>query len=203
MPERPTRGSGGCLFHVMNRATEGQLLFHKPAAYEDFLYTLRQARERIPMRLHAYCLMPNHWHLLLWPAADGELPRFMQWLSMTHALRLRTMRGTKGRGAVYQGRYKAVVVFSEAGFYRVVRYIERNPVRASLVDRAEHWAWSSATKGDEHRIVISRWPVERPDQWIRLVNDGQSAVDVDDIRGCIQRNQAIGPPPDAPQNLRT
>ena len=197
MPNRPTRGSGGCIYHVMNRATRGQGLFHDDDAYLLFLRTLREARELIPMRLLAYCLMPNHWHLLLWPAADGELPLFMKWLSMTHARRLHRACGSEGKGAVYQGRFKSVLVYGESAFYRVARYVERNPVRAGFVNGAASWRWSSASGDRAYRLAIARWPVAKPTDWIRFIDGGEPAEELDELRQRLKRRLAIGPTPPA------
>ena len=144
MPMRECRGMAGRAYHVMNRATCGQVLFDESEDYVRFLCTLQQARAKVPIRLLSYCLMPNHWHLVLWPAADDDVMRFTHWLTGTHAQRVHARRGTKGRGAIYAHRYGAVPVNDDAAFLRVVRYVERNAVRAQLVERAQDWLWSSA-----------------------------------------------------------
>ena len=95
------------------------------------------------MRVCAFCLMPNHWHLVLWPAHDGELARFMQKLTVTHVRRWLEYRHRVGQGGIYQGRYKSFPPQDDAHFTTVVRYVERNPVRANVVRRAEAWRWSS------------------------------------------------------------
>ena len=121
MPMRECRGMAGRAYHVMNRATCGQVLFDESEDYVRFLCTLQQARAKVPIRLLSYCLMPNHWHLVLWPAADDDVMRFAHWLTGTHAQRVHARRGTKGRGAIYAHRYGAVPINDDAAFYRVVR----------------------------------------------------------------------------------
>ena len=78
---------GGYVYHVLNRANARLPIFEKPGDYEAFEKTLAQAVERAAARLLAYCLMPNHWHLLVWPRKDGELSRFVGWLTLTHTQR--------------------------------------------------------------------------------------------------------------------
>ena len=89
-----------------------------------------------------YCIMGNHWHLLLWPRGDGDLSRFMRWVTLTHTQRYHTSHGTVGIGHLYQGRYKSFPVQSDSHYLNVLRYIEANPVRAGLVKNAGLWAWS-------------------------------------------------------------
>ena len=115
------------------------------------------------MRVLAYALMPNHWHLVLWPAEDRDLARYVGWLSLTHACRWQRVHGARGLGHVYQGRYKAIPVEPGEHLLTVFRYVERNPVGARLVARAEDWPYSSASDiGIPDRPTVHRWPVTRP-----------------------------------------
>ena len=94
------------------------------------------------MRLLAWCLMPNHFHLVLWPHGDGDLSRWMQWLLTSHVRRYH--RHYHGSGHVWQGRFKAFPIEEDEHLWTVLRYVERNALRANLVRRAEDWPWSSA-----------------------------------------------------------
>ena len=191
MRRRPTRGDER-VFHVMNRATEGNVLFADERDARLFLCTLHQARTRIPVEVHAYCLMPNHWHLLLGLAAFADLPGFARWFTAVHAQRLRTLHGTRGRGAVYHDRYLAVPISDDRGFYQSARYIERNPVRAQLVSRTERWPWSSACQDPSIHIGTACWPVPRPHDWNAMTNDEQPDSEVQDIRTRLAHNRPIG-----------
>jgi putative transposase len=95
------------------------------------------------MRLLSYCLMPNHWHLVLWPRADGELSDFGHWLTLTHTQRWHAHYHNVGTGHLYQGRFKSFPVARDEHFLQLCRYVERNPLRAGLVRRAEAWQWGS------------------------------------------------------------
>jgi putative transposase len=182
------------VWHVMNRAIQGVTLFSDRSDYDAFVDTLVEATERFTVQLFAYCVMPNHWHLVVRPGYRGELSRFMQWLAATHAERWRVATGTSGRGAVYQGRFRGVPVEEDRHFLRVCRYVERNPLRARLVDRAEHWLWSSARTGriDGGSPALAAWPVERPEGWIDLLNRAQPPVVVDSIRSSLSRGVPYG-----------
>ena len=110
---------------------------------EDFLAFERVVEESLRtrrMRLCAYCLMSNHWHFVVWPERDGDLPAFMQQVTNTHVKRWKEHRHEIGYGHLYQGRYKCFPVETEDYFYQVVRYVERNALRANLVERAESMA---------------------------------------------------------------
>jgi putative transposase len=94
------------------------------------------------MRLLAYCLLPNHFHLALWPYADGDLSAYMAWLLTAHVRRYHQHYHSSGH--VWQGRFRAFPIQEDEHLLTVLRYIERNPVRADLLERARQWPWSSA-----------------------------------------------------------
>jgi putative transposase len=194
VPNRPS-ADPGTTFHVVNRATRGQLLFEDFGEYLSFLRLMAWALSRAPVDLFAYCLMPNHWHLLLRPATHRELSTFMYELSKEHALGLRRWRGDEGHGAVYQGRYRASPVDTDTYFYRAVRYVERNPVRAKLSERVDEWLWSSASRiGTIQGILLTDWPLPRPSNWTEFVNHVEPQRDVDFIRMRTRRCELIADP---------
>ena len=118
-------------------------IFNHDGDYSAFEQVMVEACARIPMRILAYCLMPNHWHMVLWPIGDGDLSRFVSWLTLTHTQRWHTHRHIAGSGHLYQGRFKSFVVEENEHLLTVCRYVERNALRAKLVDRAEKWRWCS------------------------------------------------------------
>ena len=154
MPRRPRVSTGGLAYHVLNRRVGRLRLFDKPGDYLAFEKILQQAHERTGIRVAAYCLMPNHWHLLLWPRDDGELSEVMRWITVTHTQRWHAHRQTSGSGPVYQGRFKSFPVQSDEHFLTVARYVERNALRAKLVKRAEQWQWGRVC-GDGQRLILS------------------------------------------------
>jgi putative transposase len=150
----------------MNRSARRFTLFEGPADYDAFVRLLAEAEIQHPIRLLCYVVMPNHWHLVLWPERDGDLSKYLGWLTGTHAVRWHLAHGSAGTGAIYQGRFKAVPVQSDAHFLSVCRYVERNPVRARLVERATDWRWSSAARlPAEGCPALRPWPVTRPSDW--------------------------------------
>src|SRR5436189_3540964 len=133
MARNPRIAPGGFVYHVLNRSVARLPLFETDDDYRAFLRVLAEAQTRHPTRLLGYCLMPNHWHLVLWPRADGDLSRFMHWLTMTHTQRWRHHRRLVGLGPLYQGRFKSFPVQTDAHLLVLLRYVERNPLRANLV----------------------------------------------------------------------
>ena len=196
MPRRARISTGGLAYHILNRRVGRLGLFDKPADYMAFEKILNEAHERTGIRIAAYCLMPNHWHLLLWPRDDGELSEVMRWITVTHTQRWHAHRQSFGSGPVYQGRFKSFPVQTDEHFLTVARYVERNAVRAKLVKRAEQWQWSSLwrwAQGDPKLLAfLSDWPVKRPRQWVGWVNRPERASELEDLRCSAQRGRPFG-----------
>ena len=143
MPRRARSSQRASYFHVINRSARKLVLFAQPADYRAFLTILSEALERHPVRLVAYTLMPNHWHLVVGPTDTTALSRCLHWVTATHAIRLNQHRRTVGHGPVYQGRFNSLEIPAVGDLVRVCRYVERNALQASLVRRAQDWPWAS------------------------------------------------------------
>ena len=128
------------MFHVLNRGIARMQLFEKRGDYEAFERTLCETLQERPMRICAYCVLPNHWHFLLWPEHDGDLAKFMQRFTIAHVRRWQEHRHHVGLGHVYQGRYKSFPVEDDEHFLAVARYVERNALRANLVEAPSNGA---------------------------------------------------------------
>jgi putative transposase len=193
MPRRFQIGSGGVIFHVMNRGAHRARLFFDPDDYRCFLRAMSEALKKIEMRILCYAIMPNHWHLVLWPRGDHDLSNFMRRLTGTHAQWWRLARRSSGTGVVYQGRFRAIPVQTGEHFLTVCRYVERNPSRANLVERASDWEWSSAwTRSAEGRPPLTDWPVDRPPDWTRWL-EGELEFDAfEGLRAVIQKSVPYG-----------
>lgn len=188
---RPLRAtSADVVYHVLNRANARMTLFDDEGDYAAFERVLGQACERGHMRLLAYCVMPNHWHLVVWPRRDGDLSRFMNWLTLTHTQRWHQHRHSVGEGHVYQGRFKSFPVETNEYLLTVCRYVERNPVRAGLVERAAQWRWSSA--GPRGSVPLHAWPMERPADWLDWVNEGEATEQLSAVRKSVTKGQPFG-----------
>jgi putative transposase len=182
-------------YHVINRGNGRAPVFHKRADYVRFSEMMQQACERLPLRVVSWCLMPNHFHMVLWPHADGDLSRWMQWLMTCHVRRYH--RHYDSSGHVWQGRFKAFPLQQNLHYLSVLRYVEANPLRAGLVERAEDWEWSSLyTLVDPVRYrFLAHGPVERPANWLNLVNERESDDTMAAIRTCVDRGSPFGDDP--------
>ncbi|HET6248883.1 MAG TPA: transposase [Tepidisphaeraceae bacterium] len=195
MPRRPRNAPGGIIYHVFNRAAGRRELFADAADYAAFIRAIARTLESAPMRICSFCLMPDHWHLLLWPERDGDLGRFMQKLTISHARQWVEDRHRVGHGSVYQGRYKSFPTEEDAHFTTVARYIERNAVRAGIVRRAEQWRWSSLGQKatlETPLIPLAAWPVRRRRNWIDWVNQPQTAAEEAALRHCLSHSRPFG-----------
>ena len=194
MPRRPRAATAGLVFHVLNRGARKGGIFEDAADYQAFEGLLVEALRRYLIAMYAYCLMPNHWHFVLSPTADGELSRFMHWLTTTHARRWRLAGGTEGQGAVYQGRFGAIPIGADRHFLWVCRYVERNALRASLVSRAEEWPWSSLwqRQNNSNAEWLARWPVATPADWATHVNGPQTEAELATFRRALARSHPFG-----------
>lgn len=143
MARRRRRDLGTGFFHVINRSARKEPLFQRARDYRAFINVLNEGLTRHPVRLLAYAVMTNHWHLVVGPVDPDTLSRLLHWVTATHAIRWRRYRQTTGHGPVYQGRFKSEQVTEVAELVRVCRYVERNALRANLVSRAQDWPWSS------------------------------------------------------------
>jgi putative transposase len=153
---------------------------------------MREAHEKVPMRLTGFCLMSSHFHLLLWPHKDGDLSRWMQWLMTSHVRRYH--RHYKGSGHVWQGRFKAFPVQCDDHYLTVLRYVERNPLRANLVERSQDWEWSSLKPSTRSGLegLLSDGPIARSSQWTKHVNAAQTEAEEKALQRSIARSAPFG-----------
>ena len=193
MPRRRRIPSSGLVFHVLNRSARRLPLFEREADYAMFVKLLGEAVERHPTRLLGYCVMPNHWHLVVWPRVN-ELSPFMHWLTLMHAQRWNFRHGLTGTGPVYQNRFKAIPVQTGTHLLSVLRYVERNPLRAQLIRRAEQWRWSSLWQraNNTNVVPLSPWPLPMPTDWICRVNEPQTGNELRAVRNALARNYPLG-----------
>ena len=153
---------------------------------------MQRSSSRVPMRVLSYCLMPNHFHFVVWPFNDGDLSRWMHWLLTTHVRRYHLQRGSSGR--VWQGRFKAFPIEQDRHLLTVMRYVERNPVRANLAKSAVEWDWSSLSRRNAAvaKQIQSDGPVDRPSDWVTWVDEPQTDAEIEALRRCGVKNAPFG-----------
>jgi putative transposase len=207
----PRATPGGIVYHVLNRANAGIIMFRSKAEYAAFEQALQEAHARVPIRLLAYCLMPDHWHLVIWPRRAGEVSEFMRWLTVTHTRRWHAQRHVSGSGHLYQGRYRSFPIEPGEPLIDVIRYIESNPKRDKQVTRAEKWPWSSLTvrlrggkarrggeggdgASDDIASLLDDGPQPLPRSWVAKVNTPLEPETLKALRNSVQRGTPYGSP---------
>jgi putative transposase len=192
MPRQARVSPTGFVQHVLNRGDHRETLFHKPEDFRAFLRVIADTALIIPMRILAYCIMRNHFHLVLWPYAGDDLPRFMHRMMTTHIARYLRHYPPESPGHIYQDRYKNPLIETGSSLLQVLRYVEANALAARLVPRAEKYPWSSAAPDAlaDDRPVLADWPIERPRDWETFLNLRTAAEE----RKRIQRSAARGSP---------
>lgn len=155
---------------------------------------MTHAQSRKRLKILAYCLMPNHFHMLLMPSKGRELSQWMQWLLTSHVRRYH--RHYKSSGHVWQGRFKSFIVQEDDHLLTVIRYVERNPVRAALVGAAKDWTWSSHPErsGSKPGILLSELPIELPSHWQNYVDTPLTDKELEKIRRSVIRQAPYGNP---------
>ncbi len=193
---RLARGLGdNLLYHVINRGNGRQEVFHKDSDYEAFIHLMKQSKDRYSVKVFAYCLMPNHFHMVLMPGKGEDLSKYMQWLMTSHVRRYHSHYGSSGH--VWQGRFKSFLVQRDSYLLMVLRYVEANPVRAGLVLSAKEWLWSShkarlgrAAYGAVQ--MIDELPMDIPESWDTYVDTPLTEKDLEKLRQSIARQSPFG-----------
>jgi putative transposase len=195
MPRTSRATVGGLVYHVLNRGNGRLPIFRKPGDYLAFVQLMIDAREWAEVEIFGFCLMTTHWHLVVRPRRDHDLAAYFSWLTNTHVKRYRAhYRRTSGH--LYQGRYKSFVVQEDAYLLTLLRYVEANPLRAKMVERAQDWQWSSlGCPKDTAKELLDEWPIDRPRNWTALVNEPVGPVELKRLQLSFERGRPLGSDP--------
>jgi putative transposase len=181
----------GLPMHLIQRGNNRAACFHADADRSFYLFCLGRALDRFDCELHAYCLMPNHVHLLLTPSTPEGCGGLMKYVAQLQSQYMN--RTYKRTGALWEGRYRSCIVQSETYLLTCYRYIELNPVRAGLVEHPREHHWSSyrtnalnapsgaITPHDEY-VRLGQTEVERKQAYGQLVASGIDDGALNDIR---------------------
>jgi putative transposase len=196
MPRHPRVSPDGFVQHVLNRGDHRETIFFKSADFRAFLALVAESAQRVKMRILAYCIMRNHFHLVVWPQSGADLPVFMQLLMNLHIQRYLRHYKPASPGHIYQGRYTNSIVQSDHHVLRVMRYVEANALSAGLVVRAQDYKWSSASpsSSDSGRPELSPGPVVKPADWLTYVNARRSSRETQAIQQSASRGAPYGAP---------
>ena len=196
MARIPRVDIGGEVYHVINRANARLQIFFKEADYKLFENILEDAAAKYEVKVFAYCVMPNHFHLVIQPKKDGDLQKCMQWLTLTHTQRWHVQNKTIGSGSLYQGRYKSFLIQQDQHLLTVIRYVERNPLRAKLVTKIQNWQYSSAYKKlfVTEPSILSQPPVSFPKDYLHFLQKPLTIQEIDQTRNAVNKGKPFGSP---------
>ena len=198
MPRRARSILGGYVYHVLNRANGRLRLFRKDADFAAFERVIAEAHQRVPLRILGYTVMGNHWHFVVWPrrGKPEQVSEFFRWLTVTHSQRWHAHHGTAGMGHVYQGRFKSFPIAEDEHLRSVLRYVERNPLRAGMVKRAEAWRYGSLYRRvqgtPEERSLLAESPIPLGRSWPDRVNRPETEAELAAIRRSVERGRPFG-----------
>ncbi len=196
MPRIARIDVGGYVYHVLNRANSRVQIFDDENDYKQFEIILKEAVEKYDMRILSYSIMPNHWHLVLYTKNDGDMGLFMGWLTNTHTRRWHTKKNTVGEGHLYQGRYKSFICQEDEHLLALIRYVERNALKANLVKKAQDWKWSSVWRREygtvDQKKFLSLWPVSASDNYLSWLNKPQSEKEEKALERSIMKDVPYG-----------
>jgi len=181
----------GGIYHIINRGNMKMQVFDDIDDYEYFLKLLKIGTKREKVEIHAYCLMPNHFHLLLVPQEEKSLSRLMQWIMTSHVRYYHKKNKTSGH--IWQGRYKSFIVEKESYYLMLIRYIEANAHRARLIKKAEAWKYGSLyERVVKNRELLSQSYIELYEKWVEYVNQPLREIELENIRNSVNRQAPLG-----------
>ena len=196
MPRLARVDVGNHVYHVINRANGRLKIFETKDDYQLFEKLLSDAKDEVGMRILAYTTMPNHWHLVLYPRNDGDLGTFMHRLTNAHTRTVHVQTGTIGHGHLYQGRYKSFLIENDVHLLTVIKYVERNPVRAKLVRQCESWQWGSAWRRingtPQQKKLLGASPVPFPHNYRIWINTSDKEEDLSVLRMSVNKGVPYG-----------
>ena len=196
MPRQARVSVADVIYHVINRANGRTTIFHTEKEYRHFISLVQEARNLTDMHILGYCIMPNHWHFILYPQTDTQLAEFMSWLTSTHVRQYRTKTKTIGYGHLYQDRYKSFPVETNEYLQTLMRYVEQNPLRAKMVERAEDWIWSSLyireRGSDKEKKLLAELPFDLPINYLESVNDSINKETLELVRVSVNKGTPYG-----------
>jgi putative transposase len=203
MGRLPRAIDDGLVYHAMNRGNNRAEVFADDGDHEAFVESLRVAKGLYPFALFGYCLMSNHFHLLLRPGPGQSISRILQSVTVAHTWRHHKWHGSSGH--VWQGRFKSPVIQDDGHLLVVLRYIEANPVRAGMVADPGDYRWSSYGQDGPGLIdtLLDGFPewehlgpteAERRRRWRAKVRGAQKRDELTAVRDSLRTGRPLGSP---------
>lgn len=196
MARLPRIDIAGNYYHVLNRTNARVIISFTDCEYKLLEHIIEEACMFFDIHILAYCIMPNHFHFVVFTQQEGELGTVFKWITQTHTQRWHKKRNTIGTGSLYQGRFKSFPIQEDQYLFNVIRYVERNPLTANLVSNPLNWKYSSLYrrhKGTEKDRNILQ-PIDNllPKNYIKHLMTPISKKELDGFKKAINQNQAFG-----------
>jgi putative transposase len=203
MGRLPRATDDGLVYHAMNRGNNRADIFADDADHEAFLDSLRIAKDRYPFALFGYCLMSDHFHLLLRPGSGQSISRILQSLTVAHTWRYHKRHSSSGH--VWQGRFRSPVIQDDDHLLVVLRYIEANPLRAGMVADLRDYRWSSYGQHGMGLVdtLLDSFPewehlgsseAERRRRWRVKLRSAQKQGELTAVRDSLRTGRPLGSP---------
>jgi putative transposase len=180
------------IYHIINRGNRREAVFHDNYDYEKFLKLLIESKEKYAVKIYAYCLMPNHFHLVIYTKYADSLSQAMHWISSSYVRYYNKRYNISGH--LWQGRYKSFIVQEDSYLLVLLKYVEANPKRARIVKDCIDYKYSSANnriKNNEN-LITDEVPILLPADWYAYINSDEKVTDIESIRICINRQAPLG-----------
>jgi putative transposase len=179
------------IYHIINRGNRREAVFHDNYDYEKFLKLLLESKEKYSIKVYAYCLMPNHFHIVIYTKYAQSLSQAMHWISSSYVRYYNKRYNISGY--LWQGRYKSFIVQEDTYLLVLLKYVEANPKRAKIVNDCIDFKYSSAKQRvDNNAYIIDDVPIIFPLNWLEFINSDENKVDLDSIRNSIDRQSPLG-----------
>jgi putative transposase len=180
------------IYHVINRGNRRETIFHDSYDYDKFLKLIKEAKDLYQIKIYAYCLMPNHYHLVIYTKVAESLSLSMHKINSSY-VRYYNQR-YKVSGHLWQGRYKSFIVQEEAYLLTLLRYVEANPLRAKIVKDCIAYKYSSAKIRIEEieDSILDGSPINLPENWNEYINNKESKSNLGAIKNSLDRQAPLG-----------
>ncbi len=184
------------IFHVINRSNAKLKIFVTPGDYEVVIKAFEETLQLIQIDIFSFCIMPNHWHFIVKPKADGDMGRFFGKFTQKVTQRWHAFHETIGTGHLFQGRFKSFLVDTDSYFVNLTKYVEANPLRAKLTKRAEDWQWGSLFMRQYNvtfsKKFLAKWPIDIPNDYLFVVNKPLEQDSLNKIRISVEKGRPLG-----------
>ena len=191
MPRTARTLADNQIYHIINRGNRREAVFHDNYDYEKFLKLLIESKEKYAIKIYAYCLMPNHFHLVIYTKYANFLSQAMHWISSSYVRYYNKRYNLSGH--LWQGRYKSFIVQKENYYLSLLRYIEANALRARLVNDAQEWLYGSLKERINHERHLLHEPLmELPIDWTLHVNMPLREGELESVRNSVNRQSPLG-----------